>query len=101
MPALPPLGENSDKCIWIDNFSIHTSAAVHPFVIAVSAGGGGWGVHISNTSIVSINFRANLFAQNAGNGISGLQISKTFWGSSMLSFLTSLTLLTILKIYFV
>ena len=28
------------------------------------------------TSIVSINFRANLDAQNAGNGISGLQISK-------------------------
>ena len=31
---------------------------------------------ISNTSIVSINFRANLDAQNAGNCISGLQISK-------------------------
>jgi hypothetical protein len=31
---------------------------------------------ISNASIVSINFRANLDAQNAGNGISGLQISK-------------------------
>jgi hypothetical protein len=46
MPALPPLGENSDKCIWIDNFSIHTSAAVHPFVIAVSAGGGGGGGYI-------------------------------------------------------
>ena len=30
---------------------------------------------ISNTSIVSINFRANLDAQNAGNCISGLQIS--------------------------
>jgi hypothetical protein len=37
---------------------------------------------ISNTSIVSVNFRANLDAQNepqnAGNGISGLQISKKF-----------------------
>jgi hypothetical protein len=31
---------------------------------------------ISNTSIVSINFRANLDAQNAGNDISGIQISK-------------------------
>ena len=31
---------------------------------------------ISNTSIVSINFGANLDAQNAGNGISVLQISK-------------------------
>jgi hypothetical protein len=31
---------------------------------------------ISNTSIVSINFRANLDAQNAGNGITLLQISK-------------------------
>jgi hypothetical protein len=30
---------------------------------------------ISNTTIVSINFRANLGAQNAGNGISVLQIS--------------------------
>ena len=36
---------------------------------------------ISNTSIVSINFRANLDVQNARNGISGLQISKIFWGS--------------------
>jgi hypothetical protein len=36
---------------------------------------------ISNTSIVSINFRANLDAQNAGNGISELQISNIFWGS--------------------
>ena len=36
---------------------------------------------ISNTSIVSINFRANLDAQNAGKCISGLQISKMFWGS--------------------
>jgi hypothetical protein len=35
---------------------------------------------ISNTSIVSINFGANLDAQNAGNGISVLQISKIFWG---------------------
>ena len=42
---------------------------------------------ISNTSIVSINFRANLDAQNAGNGISvlisGLQISKNFWGAPL------------------
>jgi hypothetical protein len=37
---------------------------------------------ISNKSIVSINFRANLDAQNAGNGISVLQISKIFWGST-------------------
>ena len=29
---------------------------------------------ISNTSIVSINFRANLDVQNAGNDISGIQI---------------------------
>ena len=36
---------------------------------------------ISNTTIVSINFRANLDAQNAGNGISLLQISKIFWWS--------------------
>jgi E3 ubiquitin-protein ligase DOA10 len=35
---------------------------------------------ISNTSIVSIHFRANLDAQNAGNGISGLQISNIFSG---------------------
>ena len=35
---------------------------------------------ISNTSIVSINFSANLDAQNVGNGISVLQISKMFWG---------------------
>jgi hypothetical protein len=34
---------------------------------------------ISNTSIVSINFSANLDAQNAGNGISELQISNIFW----------------------
>ena len=33
---------------------------------------------ISNTSIVSINFGANLDAQNAGNDISGNQISKIF-----------------------
>jgi hypothetical protein len=32
---------------------------------------------ISNTSIVSINFGANLDAQNAGN-----DISKIFWGST-------------------
>ena len=37
---------------------------------------------ISNTSIASINFRANSDAQNAGNGISVLQISKIFWGST-------------------
>jgi hypothetical protein len=37
---------------------------------------------ISNTSIVSIHFEANLDAQNAGNGISVLQISKIFWGST-------------------
>jgi hypothetical protein len=37
---------------------------------------------ISNTSIVSINFRANLDAQNAGNGISVFQISNIFWGST-------------------
>ena len=36
---------------------------------------------ISNTSTVSINFGATLDAQNAGNGISVLQISKMFWGS--------------------
>ena len=39
---------------------------------------------ISNTSIVSINFGANLDAQNAGNSISGFQISKIFWGSTPL-----------------
>jgi hypothetical protein len=33
---------------------------------------------ISNTSIVSINFRANLDSQNAGNGIFELQISTIF-----------------------
>jgi hypothetical protein len=32
--------------------------------------------------IIIINFRANLDAQNAGNCISGLQISKIFWGVS-------------------
>jgi hypothetical protein len=37
---------------------------------------------ISNTSIVSINFGANLDAQIAGNDISGIQISKIFWGST-------------------
>jgi hypothetical protein len=37
---------------------------------------------ISNTSIVSINFGANLDAQNAGNGIPVLQISKIFGGST-------------------
>ena len=37
---------------------------------------------ISNTSIVSINFGANLDAQNAGNDISGIQISKIFSGST-------------------
>ena len=33
--------------------------------------------------IVSINFRANLDAQNAGNCISELQISNIFWGGFM------------------
>jgi hypothetical protein len=37
---------------------------------------------ISNTSIVSINFGANLDAQNAGNDISGVQISNIFWGTT-------------------
>jgi hypothetical protein len=37
---------------------------------------------ISSTSIVSINFGANLDAQNAGNDISGIQISNIFWGST-------------------
>jgi hypothetical protein len=37
---------------------------------------------ISIRSIVSTNFRANLDAQNAGNGISVLQISNIFWGST-------------------
>ena len=37
---------------------------------------------ISNTSIVRINFGANLDSQNAGNDISGIQISKIFWGST-------------------
>jgi hypothetical protein len=37
---------------------------------------------ISNTSVVRINFGANLDAQNAGNDISGIQISKIFWGST-------------------
>ena len=36
----------------------------------------------SNTTIVSIHFRANLGAQNEGNGISVLQISIIFWGST-------------------
>jgi hypothetical protein len=36
---------------------------------------------ISNTSIVSINFIANLDAQNTGNGIFRLLISNVFWGS--------------------
>ena len=37
---------------------------------------------ISNTSIVSINFGANLDAHNAGNDISGIQISNNFWGTT-------------------
>jgi hypothetical protein len=37
---------------------------------------------ISNTSRVSINFGANLDAQNAGNDIFGIQISKIFWGQT-------------------
>ena len=36
---------------------------------------------VSNTSIVSINVRANLDAQNAGNCITGLQILNIFCGS--------------------
>jgi hypothetical protein len=35
---------------------------------------------ISNTSIVSINFRANLDTQNAGNGISGFKFQKCSGG---------------------
>jgi hypothetical protein len=35
--------------------------------------------------IVSINFRQNLDAQNAGNCISGLQISKIFCGTRYVS----------------
>jgi hypothetical protein len=31
--------------------------------------------------ILRINFRVNLNARNAGNGISGLQISNIFWGN--------------------
>jgi hypothetical protein len=31
--------------------------------------------------ILSLNIRVNLNAQNAGNGISGLQISNIFWGN--------------------
>jgi hypothetical protein len=60
----PPLISN-DKLRLI--FSFTFSAFFHSF--------------ISNTTIVSINLRANLDAQNAGNGISLLQISKIFWGS--------------------
>ena len=37
---------------------------------------------ISSSTIVSINFIANLDAQNAGNGISVLQISIIFWVST-------------------
>ena len=29
----------------------------------------------------STNFKSNFVAQNAGNGICGLQISKIFWGA--------------------
>jgi hypothetical protein len=62
----PPLISN-DKLRLIFSFSF--CAFFHSF--------------ISNTTIVSINFRANLDAQNAyaGNGISLLQISNIFWGS--------------------
>ena len=62
----PPLISN-DKLRLIFSFTI--CAFFHSF--------------ISNTTIVSINFRANLDAQNAyaGNGISLLQISNIFWGS--------------------
>ena len=37
---------------------------------------------ISNTSIVRIHFGANLDAQNAGNDIFWIQISKIFLGST-------------------
>ena len=36
---------------------------------------------ISNTSVVSISFRGNLETEKEENCISGLQISKMFWGS--------------------
>ena len=58
----PPLISN-DKLRLIFSF---TFCAFFPF--------------ISNTSIVSRNFGANLDAQNAGNAISVLQISKIFLG---------------------
>ena len=61
----PPLTSN-DKC-WL--FFFFTFCAFFP-------------LSISNTSIVSINFGANLDAQNAGNDISGIPISKIFWGST-------------------
>jgi hypothetical protein len=60
----PPLISN-DK-LWLIFFL--TFCAFFPF--------------ISNTNIVSINFGANLDAQNAGNAISVLQISKIYWGST-------------------
>ena len=62
--AIPPLISN-DK-LWLIFF--FTFCAFFPSFI-------------SNTSIVSIDFGANLDAQNAGNGICVLQISKIFWGS--------------------
>ena len=39
-------------------------------------------IHFKYKYIVRINFGANLDAQNAGNDISGIQISKIFWGST-------------------
>jgi hypothetical protein len=41
----------------------------------------GYGKDYEVSYIVSTNFRANLDAQNAGNCISGLQISNIFWRS--------------------
>jgi hypothetical protein len=61
----PPLISN-DK-LWLIYF--FTFCAFFPFFY-------------SNTSIVNINFGANLDAQDVGNGISVLQISKIFWGST-------------------
>ena len=61
----PPLISN-DK-LWLIFFLIFCAFFLNSF--------------ISNTSIVSINFRASLDAQNAGNGISSPQISNIFCGS--------------------
>ena len=46
---------------------------------------------ISNTSIVSINFGANLDAQNAGNDISGNQISYILYKRAALLIYTNAT----------